>query len=131
MRSLTTRLMAVPAQRRLIATCMTATAFLFTSASYGQAGQVPAADGPVPGNGQKAPAPVMPESLSCTELKGQLKTAGELSILSGPRGGWGDTFYGPAVPRCQFWQMPQFAYVRTRDGLCGVGYLCVDKLSFD
>jgi len=123
--------MAVPAQRRLIATCMTATAFLFTSASYGQAGQVPAADGPVPGNGQKAPAPVMPESLSCTELKGQLKTAGELSILSGPRGGWGDTFYGPAVPRCQFWQMPVFTYVRAADGLCGAGYICVDKLSVD
>jgi len=73
----------------------------------------------------------MPESLSCTELKGQLKTAGELSILSGPRGGWGDTFYGPAVPRCQFWQMPQFTYVRARDGLCGVGYICVEKYSVD
>jgi len=46
---------------------MTATAFLFTSASYGQAGQAPAPDGPVPGNRQKAPAPVMPESLSCAK----------------------------------------------------------------
>jgi len=48
-----------------------------------------------------------------------------------PSGGWGDTFYGPAVPRCQFWQMPQFTYVRTRDGLCGVGYICVEKYSID
>jgi len=24
----------------------------------------------------------------------------------------------------------QFTYVRARDGLCGVGYICVDKLSF-
>jgi hypothetical protein len=24
-----------------------------------------------------------------------------------------------------------FQYVRTNDGLCGVGYICVDKLSFD
>jgi len=121
----------VPAQRRLIEPSLTAPASLFTSASYGRAGQVPAADGPVPETGQKALAPVMPESLSCTELKGQLKTAGELSILSGPRGGWGDTFYGPAVPRCQFWQMPQFTYVRARDGLCGVGYICVEKYSVD
>jgi len=54
-----------------------------------------------------------------------------MSILSGPRGSWGDTFYGPAVPRCQFWQMPQFTYVRARDGRCGVGYICVDKYSVD
>ena len=64
-------------------------------------------------------------------MKAQLKSAGELRILSGPRGGWADTFYGPAVPRCQFWQMPVFTYVRTSDSLCGVGYICVDKLSRD
>jgi hypothetical protein len=110
---------------------MTATAFLFTSVTYGQAVQAPAPDRSVTGNGQQAPAPVMPESLSCSELKGRLKSAGELNILSGPRGGWGDTFYGPAVPRCQFWQMPQFAYVRANDGLCGVGYICVEKYSVD
>lgn len=110
---------------------MTAAAFLLTSASYGQAGQAPAAGGPVAGNGPQTPPPVNPESLSCQDLKAELKAAGELSILSGPRAGWGDSFYGPAVPRCQFWQMPQFTYVRARDGLCGVGYICVDKLSFD
>jgi len=126
-----TTLMAAPAQRRLIATCMAAVAFLFASPGYGQAGKAPAVDGPVPGNGQHARAPVMPESLSCSDLKSQLKTAGELNILSGPRGGWGDTFYGPAVPRCQFWQQPQFTYVRARDGRCGVGYICVEKYSVD
>ena len=54
-----------------------------------------------------------------------------MTILYGPKGGWGDTFYGPAAPRCQFWQMPQYTYVRASDGLCGVGYICVDKLSLD
>jgi hypothetical protein len=84
-----------------------------------------------PANGQQTPAPVNPESMSCTALKARLHSQGELSILSGPRGAWGDTFYGPAVPRCQFWQMPQFTYVRTADGLCGIGYICVERLSFD
>ena len=93
---------------------------VLASASYGQARQGPAADGPVD-----------PQSLSCNDLKARLRSAGAMSILSGPRGGWGDTFYGPAVPRCQFWQMPQFTYVRARDGLCGVGYICVDKYSMD
>jgi hypothetical protein len=109
---------------------MGAAAFLLMSESYGQAGQAPVRDG-VPGNAQQALAPVDPQSLSCGDLKAQLKSAGAMSILSGPRGGWGDTFYGPAVPRCQFWQMPQFTYVRARDGLCGVGYICVDKYSMD
>jgi len=27
--------------------------------------------------------------------------------------------------------MPQFTYVRARDGLCGVGYICVEKYSVD
>jgi hypothetical protein len=110
---------------------MGAATFLLMSASCGQARQSVVADGPAPGNAQQTLAPVNPQSLSCNDLKAQLKSAGEMSILSGPRGGWGDTFYGPAVPRCQFWQMPQFTYVRARDGLCGVGYICVDKYSMD
>jgi hypothetical protein len=93
---------------------MGAATFLLVSASYGQ-----------------PQAPVDPQSVSCADLKAQLKSAGSMSVLAGPRGGWGDTFYGPAVPRCQFWQMPQFTYVRARDGLCGVGYICVDKYSMD
>jgi hypothetical protein len=64
-------------------------------------------------------------------LKAQLKSAGEMSILSGPRGAWGDTFYGPAVPQCPFWQTSQFTYVRARDGLCGVGFICIDKNPMD
>ena len=110
---------------------MAAATFVFAPASYGQLAQAPAVNGPVSGNEQQIRAPVNPESLACNDLKNQLKTAGELNILSAPRGGWGDTFYGPAVPRCGFWQTPQFTYVRSRDGLCGVGYICVDKYSVD
>src|SRR5690242_12409943 len=117
--------------RRLRTTGLAAIAFLMASASDGQTGQPPPAGAAVPAAGQQYPEPVRPENLTCNELKAQLKDAGQLSIYSGPRGGWGDTFYGPAVPRCQFYQMPQFTYVRKRDGLCGVGYICIDKLSFD
>lgn len=122
---------APPARRTRVATCIGAAAFLLSTASYGQAAQAPTVGSRVPANEQQIPAPVNPDSLSCSDLKAELKTTGELSILSGPRGGWGDTFYGPAVPRCQFWQIPQFTYVRARDGLCGVGYICVDKYSVD
>jgi len=110
---------------------LAAAALVLTSGSYGQAAQAPAADSPAPAYREQTPAPVRPEGLTCNELKSQLKAAGQMSILSGPKGAWGDTFYGPEVPRCQFYQMPQFTYVRTRDGLCGVGYICIDKLSFD
>lgn len=106
-----------------------ATALFFTSVSYGQGGQ-PAATQSIPPN-EQVNASVDPASESCTALKARLNAAGEMSILSGPRGAWGDTFYGPAVPRCQFWQMPVFTYVHARDGLCGVGYICVEKLTFD
>ena len=126
-----TALFAGPAQRRFLTTCIAGATFLFAPASFGQAGQAPAAGNDTSGTGQQNPAPVNPESLSCNALKAQLKTAGELNILSGPKAGWGDTFYGPAVPRCQFWQMPVFTYVRAADGLCGAGYICVDKLSVD
>src|SRR2546423_2585565 len=126
-----TTLFATPAKPRFLATCMSVATFLLMSASYGQAAQARVADGPVPGNTNQTLEPVNPQSLSCDDLKAQLKSAGAMSILSGPRGGWGDTFYGPAVPRCQFWQMPQFTYVRARDRLCGVGYICVDKYPVD
>lgn len=124
------RSFATLARSALIA-CVAASAFLTTTASVGQVGQVPDPSRGVPGNAQQDPAPVDPQSMSCSALKGRLQSSGQLTILSGPRGGWGDTFYGPAAPRCQFWQMPQFQYVRARDGLCGVGYICVDKMSFD
>jgi len=54
-----------------------------------------------------------------------------MTILAGPKGAWGDTFYGPAVPQCPFWQIPQFTYVPARDRLCGVGYICIDKNPMD
>jgi hypothetical protein len=73
------------------------------------------------------PESVDPRNFSCKDLKDKLASAGSLTILAGPRG-YGDTFYGPRVPQCQFWQRPAFSYVRTRDSLCGVGYICVDKL---
>ena len=131
MRPVMTTFFPTPAQPRLLAICMGAATFLLMSASYGQARQALVADGPVAENKHQTLAPVNPQSQSCDDLKAQLKSAGTMSMLSGPKGGWGDTFYGPAVPRCQFWQMPQFTYVRARDGLCGVGYICVDKYSMD
>ena len=73
------------------------------------------------------PATVNPQDFSCADLKARLASAGSLTILVGPRG-YGDTFYGPRVPQCQFWQRPTFAYVQTRDSLCGVGYICVEKM---
>ena len=73
------------------------------------------------------PESVDQRNFSCKDLKAKLASAGSLTILAGPRG-YGDTFYGPRVPQCQFWQRPAFSYVRTRDSLCGVGYICVDKL---
>ena len=116
---------AVPARSRsVLAACIAATAFVFPSAGYGQDMQVPTAGA---ANAVKDRSPVDPATLSCSALKDELHRTGELAILSGPRSAWGDTFYGPAVPRCQFWQIPQFAFVRARDGLCGVGYICIEK----
>jgi len=126
-----TILLSTPFQPRLLATCLGAAAFMLMSASFGQGRQTAVADRPAPANGQQTVAPVNPQSVSCDDLKSQMQSAGAMSILSGPRGGWGDTFYGPAVPRCPFWQTPQFTYVRARDGLCGIGYICVDKYSID
>ena len=118
------------AHRIVLATCLAATSFIATDASYAQ-GQAAGASAPGAANAVQNPPPIDPKTVSCTALKAQLQAARELTILSGPRGGWGDTFYGPAVPRCQFWQMPVFTYVKTTDGLCGVGYICADKLSRD
>jgi len=121
--------LATPARRVLIAACVAASALVGTHQSQGQAVQAPGASSAVPAT--QYPAPVNPETLSGNALKARLQSTGQLSILVGTRGGWGDTFYGPAVPRCQFWQMPMFTYVRANDGLCGVGYVCVEKISRD
>jgi hypothetical protein len=87
---------------------------------------VAAADVAAPTSAQ-IPATVNPHDFSCADLKAKLASTGSLTILAGPRG-YGDTFYGPRVPQCQFWQRPTFSYVPTRDSLCGVGYICVDKM---
>ena len=124
---------AAPAYRKFIATGVAAFAFplvLVSTPSFGDTAQGSDTVNPVAANGQQTPAPINSESVSCTELKGRLQAAGALTIV-GRQGGWGDTFYGPRVPRCEFWQMPVFTYVRATDGLCGVGYICVEKLSFD
>ena len=107
---------------------MAAGAFVFASAGHGQQTQAPpAASGSAAQRGSTDRSSVNPETLTCSALKTELNNAGQLAILSGPRGAWSDTFYGPAVPRCPFWQIPEFTYVRARDGLCGVGYICIDK----
>jgi hypothetical protein len=124
-------LFATPARRAFIAACAALVTFVVTNPSDGQTGQTPGSSSGAPANAQQYPPPLNPETLSCNELKARLKNAGELTILVGPRGGWGDTFYGPAAPRCPFWQMPLFTYVRANDGLCGLGYICVEKLSRD
>ena len=68
-----------------------------------------------------------PNGTSCKELKAALEKSGALTLVSEPRGG-GDTYYG-RVPQCEFWQRPAFAYVDTKDGRCGVGYVCTAKIS--
>jgi hypothetical protein len=125
------RSLAAVSCRERVATCIALATFLLAPASYGQPPQATIAGAALAADGQPNPAPVHPETLPCDALKAQLKSAGELNILSGPRGGWGDTFYGPAVPRCEFWQMPVFTYVRASDRRCGVGYICVEKYSVD
>ena len=111
---------------RPIALC--AAAAMLSSVGMAQPGNGdPAAAGPAEATPPQLPASVNPQDFSCEDLKDRLASAGSLTILAGPRG-HGDTFYGPRVPQCQFWQRPAFSYVRTRDSLCGVGYICVDKL---
>ena len=122
---MTTTPSTAPALCTMLAAIGAAT-ILLTPVAYAQ--PRPPADAPAPGSIR---APLDPQTLSCNDLKAQIKSSGELNLLVGPRNGWGDTFYGPAVPRCQFYQMPQFAYVKASDGRCGIGYICIDKMSID
>ena len=114
------------ALRPLVVAALGAATILLTPVTSAQ--PRPPADAPAPGSIR---APLDPQTLSCNDLKAQMKSSGELNLLVGPRNGWGDTFYGPGVPRCQFYQMPQFAYVKASDGRCGIGYICIDKMSID
>ncbi len=88
------------------------------SAQTGQAAGAPSS--------AQASAYVSAEALSCAALKDRLQSAGTLNVLSAPRN-WGETFYGPEVPQCQFWTQPMFKYVTASDGSCGLGYVCVDR----
>ena len=60
MRPLTKTSFLAHARQGFFATCLAAGAFLCTSASYGQFGQAPAADGRVPENVRQTSAPVDP-----------------------------------------------------------------------
>jgi hypothetical protein len=117
-----------PRYRRLLSACVAAMTLAVSTASVAQTPQAPAGTN-APGRERAANdrQTVDPQTLSCSALKAELGKRGELGILSGPRGAWSDTFYGPAAPRCEFWQIPEFTYVRARDGLCGVGYICIEK----
>ena len=115
-------------RQRMLSACAGALALVFVTASFGQTPQAPTADNlPARKHGARDRQAVDPETLSCSALKAELGKSGELGIVSGPRGAWSDTFYGPGAPRCEFWQIPEFTYVRARDGLCGVGYICIEK----
>ena len=116
-------------RHRPIALCVAAamlSSVVMAQSSHADTAVIAAADS-VEATPPQFPASVNPQDFSCKDLKDKLASAGSLTILAGPRG-YGDTFYGPRVPQCQFWQRPTFSYVRTRDSLCGVGYICVDKL---
>ena len=112
----------------MLSACVAALTVVVATAAFGQSTQAPGVDNATgrerAGNDRQT---VDPQTLSCSALKAELGKSGQLGILSGPRGAWSDTFYGPAAPRCEFWQIPEFTYVRARDGLCGVGYICIEK----
>jgi hypothetical protein len=114
--------------RGSIALSVAAGAFVMislTAPSVAAAAETGAVDR-IPESRPQVDAPTDSLSVTCKMLKDDLERAGSLPILSGPKG-WPDTFYGPRVPQCQFWARPVFTYVNARDGLCGVGYICVEK----
>ena len=98
------------------------------SPSYGDIGALVAQAGPASAYRPQVPGPINAEAVSCKSLKDTLQSAGTLDILTEQRG-WGETFYGPGVPQCQFWQRPEFMYVRANDGACGVGYVCAQRVT--
>ena len=101
---------------------------VLTTPIHGETGQLVAQAAPAAAYRPQGPVPINAEAVSCKELKDRLQSAGTLDILSGQRG-WGETFYGPGVPQCQFWQRPQFMYVSTNDGSCGAGYICAQRVT--
>ena len=99
-----------------------------TTPVYGDIGQFVAQASPAAAYRPQDPAPINAQAVSCKELKDKLQSAGTLDIVSGQKS-WSETFYGPGVPQCQFWQRPQFMYVSTNDGSCGAGYICVQRVT--
>ena len=99
-----------------------------TTPVQGATGQLVAQAGPAAAYRPQAAAPIDAQAASCKELKDKLQSAGTLDIASGHRA-WGETFHGPGVPQCEFWARPVFSYVNTNDGACGVGYICVQRVT--
>ena len=95
---------------------------MLSASSHGQTGQPTATSNP------QVSSTINAATVSCRDLKANLQRAGTLTIVSEPRG-WADTYYGPAVPQCEFWLKPKFSYVSTNDGACDVGYTCVDRVT--
>ena len=96
--------------------------------SYGEPGQVVAQISPGAAYRSQDPAPVVAETVSCKQLKDSLQSAGTLDIVSGQNSS-PETFHGPEVPQCQFWQRPQYMYVSANDGACGLGYICAQRVT--
>jgi len=101
---------------------------VLTTPIYGDTGELVAQAGPAAAYRSQDAAPINAAGVSCKELKDKLQGTGKLDVLSGQKG-WGETFYGPGVPQCQFWQRPQFMYVSTNDGACGLGYICAQRVT--
>jgi len=99
-----------------------------TTPVQGDTGQLVAQSGPASAYRPQAAAPIDAQAVSCKDLKDKLQSAGTLDIASGQRA-WGETFHGPGVPQCEFWQRPQFMYVSASDGSCGVGYVCAQRVT--
>lgn len=111
-----------------IAFCVALSVLSMVMPSTESHGQVGAAADAIPMGRAQSAAPITAGSVSCKELKDAVQRSGALTIVSGPRG-WSDTYYGPGVPRCEFYQTPMFSYVDTNDGACGVGYVCTQRIT--
>lgn len=120
---------AAPAWRcRHVAVSVAAAMFSVFAPIAPSDGQVIGAVGSVATGGPQNVATINSETVSCRQLKDTLQKDGALTIVSGQRN-WGDTFYGPGVPQCEFWSRPVFSYVSTNDGSCGAGYVCAQRVT--
>jgi hypothetical protein len=113
------------ARRTPLAASIAASALALLAAGPSYSQNAPPA--PVAGSRGEAQmtASINSRAVSCAELKSRIQDAGTLAITSAQ--GWGDVFHA-RIPRCEFWQRSQYAYVNAKDGWCGVGYTCVAKI---